>query len=202
MEGLLGYGDEASMVCVISLKPAIDLTDEQFYDLCGNNPELMFERNATGDLVIMSPVGGESGGREADVIADLMIWNRRAQLGKVFSSSCGFKLPNGANRSPDAAWVRLDRWNALTPEQQRQFPPLCPDFVVEIRSATDSLSALQEKMQEYLSNGIVLGLLIDPKLQQVEVYRSNQPVIVLDQPSQVDCSPELPGFVLNLSGIW
>jgi Uma2 family endonuclease len=186
---------------VISLKPAIDLTDEQYYALCGNNPELRFERNAAGDLVIMPPVGGDSGGREADVITDLMIWNRQAQLGKVFSSSSGFKLPNGADRSPDAAWVRLDRWTALTPEQQRKFPPLCPDFVVEIRSATDSLIALQEKMQEYISNGAVLGLLINPKGKQVEVYRPGQSVAVLSQPSQVDCNPELPGFVLHLSGI-
>jgi Uma2 family endonuclease len=186
---------------VISLKPAIDLTDEQYYALCGNNPELRFERNAAGDLVIMPPVGGDSGGREADVITDLMIWNRQAQLGKVFSSSSGFKLPNGADRSPDAAWVRLDRWTALTPEQQRKFPPLCPDFVVEIRSATDSLMALQEKMQEYISNGAVLGLLINPKGTQVEVYRPGQSVVVLSQPSQVDCNPELPGFVLHLRGI-
>jgi Uma2 family endonuclease len=186
---------------VISLKPEIDLTDDQFYALCGNNPELRFERNATGDLVIMPPVGGESGGREADVIGDLVVWNRQAQLGKVFSSSSGFKLPNGADRSPDAAWVRLDRWDALTPEQQRKFPPLCPDFVVEIRSATDSLTALQEKMREYISNGAVLGLLINPKGKQVEVYRSGQAVAVLNQPSQVDCNPELPGFVLSLSGI-
>jgi Uma2 family endonuclease len=186
---------------VISLKPAIDLTDDQYYALCGNNPDLRFERNATGDLVIMPPVGGESGGREADVITDLMIWNRQALLGKVFSSSSGFKLPNGADRSPDAAWVRLDRWDALTSEQQRKFPPLCPDFVVEIRSATDSLTALQEKMREYISNGAVLGLLINPKGKQVEVYRSGQAVAVLNQPSQVDCNPELPGFVLSLSGI-
>jgi Uma2 family endonuclease len=186
---------------VISLKPEIDLTDEQYYALCGNNPDLRFERNAKGDLVIMPPVGGESGGREADVIGDLIIWNRQALLGKVFSSSSGFKLPNGADRSPDAAWVRLDRWDALTPEQQRKFPPLCPDFVVEIRSATDSLTALQEKMREYISNGAVLGLLINPKGKQVEVYRSGQAVAVLSQPSQVDCNPELPGFVLSLSGI-
>jgi Uma2 family endonuclease len=186
---------------VICLKPTIDMTDDQFYELCGNNPELMFERNAAGDLVIMSPVGGESGGREADVITDLMIWNRQTQLGKAFSSSSGFKLPNGANRSPDAAWVRLDRWEALTPEQQRKFPPLCPDFVVEIRSATDSLPPLQEKLREYISNGAVLGLLINPKGKQVEVYRSDHSVVVLSQPSQVDCNPELPGFVLNLSGI-
>ncbi len=186
---------------VICLKPTIDMTDDQFYELCGNNPELMFERNTAGALVIMSPVGGESGGREADVITDLMIWNRQAHLGKVFSSSSGFKLPNGANRSPDAAWVQLDRWNALTPEQQRKFPPLCPDFVVEIRSATDSLTDLQEKMREYISNGAVLGLLVNPKGQQVEIYRPGQAMVLLSQPSQVDCNPELPGFVLNLKGI-
>jgi len=123
----------------LSLKTLLDLTDEAFYELCRTNPDVKFERTATGELIVMSPTGGESGHRNADMIIDLGVWNRQAQLGIAFDSSTGFKLPNGAERSPDASWVRSDRWEALTPEQRRKFPPLAPDFVVELRSASDDL---------------------------------------------------------------
>jgi Uma2 family endonuclease len=142
---------------VLNLKPFIELSDDQFYELCRIHRELKFERTAQGELVIVTPVGGEGGSREADLIGDLVYWNRRTKLGKVFSSSTCFKLPNGAARSPDAAWVALERWNQLTPEQQKKFPPLCPDFVIELRSESDALEPLQRKMQEYLSNGLRLG---------------------------------------------
>lgn len=187
---------------VLNLKPFVELSDDQFYELCRNHRDLKFERTAQGELVIVTPVGGEGGSREADLIADLVYWNRRTQLGKVFSSSTCFKLANGANRSPDAAWVVWERWNQLTLEQQQKFPPICPDFVVELRSESDALEQLQKKMQEYLSNGLRLGWLINPQKQQVEVYRANQSVQVLQNPQQVDGEDILPGFVFALSIIW
>jgi Uma2 family endonuclease len=187
---------------VISLKPAIDLTDEQFYNLCRNNPEQKFERNSAGDLVIMSPTGGVTGNRNFSLIVQFGNWVAQDGTGLGFDSSTGFRLPNGADRSPDVAWVRRDRWQQLTPEQQEKFPPIAPDFVVEIRSKTDELTPLRTKMAEYCSNGVGLGLLLNAQDRQVEVYRPDQSVLVLDQPGQVDCSPELPGFVLNLKGIF
>ena len=174
------------------------VTDEQFYQLCQANPDVPLERNHKGELVIVPPVGGESGSREADYIADLVVWNRRTGLGKVFSSSTVFNLPNGGDRSPDAAWVSLDRWNALTLEQQERFPPLCPDFVIELRSRTDRLKPLQEKMQEYLDSGLGLGWLIDPQNQQVEIYRNDKAIEVLQLPIQLSGEGVLPGFSLYL----
>ncbi|MEL6780669.1 MAG: Uma2 family endonuclease, partial [Cyanobacteria bacterium J06597_16] len=127
---------------VLDLNPFIQLTDEQFYQLCQNHRDIKFERNAHGALIVMAPVGGESGNREADLITDLNIWNRQTQLGIVFSSSTCFKLPNGGDRSPDAAWVAIDRWSQLAPEQRKKFPPVCPDFVIELRSESDALQPL------------------------------------------------------------
>ena len=147
----------------------VHLSDEQFYQLCQNNRELQFELSAKGKLIIMSPVGGESGNREADFIIDLGIWNRQTGLGYTFSSSTVFKLPNRANRSPDAAWIKKERWEALTPEQRRKFPPIAPDFAIELRSATDDLETLREKMQEYMDAGVQLAWLINPQQQQVEI---------------------------------
>ncbi len=187
---------------VLNLKPFIELTDEQFYELCANHRELKFERTAGGELEIMSPVGGESGNREADSIADLVVWNRRLQLGKVFSSSTCFKLPNGADRSPDAAWIAGERWHRLTPEQQKKFPPICPDFVIELRSESDALLPLRHKMQEYIDNGLRLGWLINPQDRQVEIYRANRPKQILDRPSQLEGEDVLPGFVFDLSLLW
>ncbi|MDB9495994.1 Uma2 family endonuclease [Spirulina major CS-329] len=146
-----------------SLKPLVEhLSHEQFYELCMANQEIAMERTAAGDLIIMPPVGGESGEREAEFITDLGLWNRQTKLGKVFSSSTVFKLPKGGDRSPDVAWVQLERWNSLTPEQRQKFPPLCPDFVIELRSESDRLKPLQNKMQEYLASGPQLGWLINP----------------------------------------
>jgi Uma2 family endonuclease len=186
----------------INLNPIISLSDEQFYQLCRQNPELKFERNAQGDLIIMPPTGGETGNRNAGIVALLWLWNQQTKLGVTFDSSTGFKLPNGANRSPDAAWVRLERWNLLTTEQKEKFPPLCPDFVVELLSPNDQLKDVQKKMQEYLENGTQLGWLIHRKAQQVEIYRPGIDVEVLENPNEISGEPVLSGFILNLERIW
>lgn len=179
----------------------LKLTDEQFYQLCIANPEQPLELTAAGVLVVMPPVGGESGKREADLLIDLGIWNRQTQLGEVFSSSTIFRLPLGSQRSPDVAWVELSRWNALTDEERQKFPPLAPDFVVELRSRTDKLPELQAKMLEYRDNGVRLGLLINPQDRQVEIYRLGSEVEVLQAPSSINCEDVLPGFVVNLDRI-
>lgn len=185
----------------LDLSPVIKLTDEQFYQLCQANRDVRFERTARGELIVMPPTGGESSKQNAGLTAQLWLWNQQTALGEVFDSSGGFKLPNGADRSPDAAWVKLERWEALTPEQRRRFPPLAPDFVVELRSASDELEPLRSKMQEYLDNGVRLGWLIDPQSQRVEIYRPGREVEVLQSPTTVSGSDVLPGFVLNLQGI-
>jgi Uma2 family endonuclease len=177
----------------------VHLSDEQFYHLCQNNRELKFERTTKGELIIMSPVGGESGNREADLIIDLGIWNRQTGFGFTFSSSTIFKLPNGADRSPDAAWIQRERWQALTPEQRRKFPPIAPDFVIELRSATDDLEMLRSKMQEYIDTGVQLAWLINPQQQQVEIYRQKQDTEVRNLPTQLSGEDVLPGFCLSLS---
>lgn len=177
----------------------VHLSDEQFYQLCQNNRELQFERTARGELIIMPPVGGDSGNREADLIIDLGIWNRQTDLGYTFSSSTIFTLPNGANRSPDVAWIRRERYAALTPEQRRKFPPIAPDFVIELRSATDDLKMLHNKMQEYMDAGVQLAWLINPQAQQVEIYRLGKAVEVRDLPTELSGEEILPGFSLSLS---
>jgi len=175
----------------------VDLTDEQFYQLCINNPELNVERNSKEVLIIMAPVGGDSGSREADYIVDLGNWNRQSGLGKVFSSSTLFKLPGGGDRSPDAAWVEPSRWQALTPEQRQKFPPIAPDFIIELRSLTDSLKALQEKMQEYMDSEVQLGWMFNPQDQQVEIYRQGQEKEVRLLPTELSGEEILPGFELQ-----
>jgi Uma2 family endonuclease len=178
------------------------VTHEEFEKLCQDNPDRSFELTASGELIVMPPVGGESGNSELELGADIAIWNRQARLGKIFSSSTIFVLPNGAQRSPDAAWVELSRWEALTPEQRIKFPPLAPDFVIELRSATDRLQPLQAKMAEYRSNGVRLGLLINPKHKQVEIYRPGQEPEILESPTEIDCSEVMPGFSLSMNEIW
>jgi Uma2 family endonuclease len=178
------------------------VTHEEFEKLCQDNRDRSFELTATGELIVMPPIGGESGNYESELGADLAIWNRQTKLGKTFSSSTIFVLPNGARRSPDAAWVELSRWEALTPEQRKKFPPLAPDFVMELRSATDRLPPLREKMEEYRSNGVRLGLLIDPKNKQVEIYKPGQEPEILESPTEIDCGEVMPGFILSMSEIW
>lgn len=181
---------------------SLKLTDEQFYQLCITNPEQPLELTSEGVLIVMPPVGGESGNREADLLIDLGIWNRQTQRGKVFSSSTVFKLPLGSQRSPDAAWVELSRWNALSAEDRSKFPPLAPDFVIELRSRTDKLSDLQDKMLEYRDNGVRLGLLINPQDRIVEIYRIDRAIEVIESGNSIDCDNVLSGFSLDLTKIW
>ena len=178
------------------------ITDEQFYQLCAANRELKLERTAKGDLIIMPPTGGGTGKRNSDINLDLGLWNRQTQLGIVFDSSTCFKLPNGGERSPDAAWISLAKWEALTLEQQEKFPPICPDFIIELRSPSDSLKPLQDKMQEYMDNGCRLGWLINRQNRQVEIYRQGQEKQTLENPSTLSGEDILPGFILNLQLIW
>ena len=186
----------------LNLNPIIKLTDEQFFQLCQENENIRLERTAQGELIIMSPAGGETGSSNAGLTAQIWIWNQQSKLGKVFDSSTGFKLPNNANRAPDASWVKLERWDALTSEQQKKFPPICPDFVVELMSPSDSLKDTQDKMKEYRDNGAVLGWLINRKSRQVEIYRQDREIEVLESPATVSGEDVLPGFVLNLESIW
>lgn len=187
------------METVVLNLDTVDLTDEQFFHLCQANENLQIERTAKGELLIMSPVGGLSGSQEADLISQLWLWNRETQLGKVFSSSTIFRLPNGGDRAPDAAWIQLERWNNLTQQQQESFPPICPDFVIELRSRTDTIIPLQEKMQEYLDSGLKLGWLINPQQQEVEIYRHNKAVEVAKFPITLSGETVLPGFSLDLN---
>jgi Uma2 family endonuclease len=186
----------------VNLNSVIDLSDEQFYQLCLNNRDLRFERTARGELIIMSPTGGATSRRNLSLSQQLANWTEVDGTGVAFDSSGGFKLPNGADRSPDAAWLTLERWNTLTPEQQEKFIPLCPDFVVELMSPSDSLSETQTKMQEYMENGARLSWLLHRKAKQVEIYRSSQAVEVLQQPQTLSGESVLPGFILNLAPIW
>jgi Uma2 family endonuclease len=186
----------------LNIPPAVNLTDEQFYQLCIANEPWQLELTQTGELIIMPPTGGESGIRNSDITTDLSIWNRQTKLGKVFDSSTEFKLPSGAYLCPDAAWVKLARWEALSKEEKKRFPPLCPDFVIELRSETDSLEKLRAKMREYQNNGALLGWLIDPQTPLVEIYRYGKDVEVLnfdvDNPPKLSGEDILPGFILDL----
>ncbi|MEH2172022.1 Uma2 family endonuclease [Nostoc sp.] len=190
----------------VSLPPTlelnIDLTDEQFFQLCQNNRDLKFERTASGELIIMPPTGSNTSDRNADLTYQLRAWSRQNKLGKSFDSSGGFKLPNGAERSPDASWVKMERWNALSEAEKERFAPLCPDFVVELMSPSDSLEKTRTKMREYIDNGARLGWLINRGQQQVEIYRFNREVEILQSPKTISGEDVLPGFVLDLAEIW
>lgn len=185
----------------LQMPSSTKLSDEQFYELCRINRNIRIERSADGELILMPPTGGETGSRNAGITAQLWSWNENRGLGKVFDSSTGFKLPNGADRAPDAAWVQIDRWNALTPEQKEKFPPICPDLVVELRSKTDSLPILQAKMQEYMDNGARLGWLINRQDGQVEIYSDSGKTKVLTRPMTLSGGSVLPGFELKLRDI-
>ncbi len=186
----------------INLPNALRVSDEQFLQFVQANPDLRLERTATGELTIMAPTGSESGSYNFELGIDLGNWNRRSKLGKAFDSSSGFRLPNGAIRSPDVAWVGLDRWQALPPDQRQGFAPLCPDFVIELRSPTDDLATLQAKMREYLDNGCELGWLIDPQRRLAEIYRPGQSVESLPFSASLSGGSTLPGFELDLQSIF
>lgn len=194
----------------IDFSPIVRFSDDQFERLCAANPEIKFERTPNGELVVISPTGGETGKNNVEIAADLVLWNRSSRSGVVFDSSTCFKLFSNqvgeaslsSFRSPDVAWIEQSRWDALTLEQKRKFPPICPDFVLELLSPTDNLSTTQAKMQEYLNSGARLGWLINPEDKQVEIYRPGQAVEILQAPTTLSENSVLPGFVLNLQWLW
>ncbi len=193
--------DVATITLPSTLKLSIDLTDEQFFELCQRNRDYQFERTELGELLILSPTGSETGNYNGKLTQKLFNWTDTNDLGIAFDSSTGFKLPNGAERSPDASWIRRERWEALTSTDRKKFAPICPDFVVELRSETDSLKDLQAKMREYIENGARLGWLIDRKNKRVEIYRPGKDVEILLSPVSLSGEDVLPGFVLDLQGI-
>jgi Uma2 family endonuclease len=178
------------------------MTVQEFYEFCLANRDLRIERNANGEVIIMPPAFSDTGNRNLKICQQLANWSDQDGTGESFDSSAGFTLPSGATRSPDASWISLSRWNILTDEQKVSFAPICPDFVIELRSASDRLNDLQEKMLEYLSNGILLGWLIDRKNRRVYIYRPHQDVEILDNPETVKGDPELSGFELQMAKIW
>lgn len=185
----------------LDIAPFITMTDEQFFELCQHHRDYRFERTAAGALIIMSPAGGETSRRNSDATMQLALWNKKHKLGIAFDSSGGFKLPKGGDRSPDASWVAQAKWDALTPQQREKFLPLCPDFVIELKSPSDSLATLREKMQEYIANGTQLGWLLNPSLKQAEIYRPNRTPELLQNPKELSADPILPGFVLDPNDI-
>ncbi len=186
----------------ITIPKTFKVSHEQFQQLAIVNRDLRLERTAPGELIVMPPTGSDTGNCNLDIEGQLWLWNRQTKLGKGFNSSTGFHLPNGATRSPDAAWVSQARWNALTPEEQKGFAPICPDFVLELRSKSDSIEPLRAKMREYMENQALLGWLIDRKNRKVEIYRQGRDVEVLDNPTTLSGENVLPGFILDLTEVW
>lgn len=186
----------------IAIPQTFKVTHEQFQQIAAVNRDLRLERTATAELIVMPPTGSETGKHNQDLSGQLWLWNRQTKLGVVFDSSSGFQRSNGANRSPDASWVKLERWQALTPEEKEGFAPLCPDLIVELRSKFDKLETLQQKMQEYIANGATLGWLIDRKNRKVEIYKQGQDVEILDNSRTLSGKDVLPGFILDLTDVW
>jgi len=187
---------------ILQIPQSLKFTDDKFVEMVAANKDLRLELSAQGELSIMSPTGGETGDRNLELGGQVWFWNRQNGLGKAFDSSTGFKLPNGATRSPDVSWIKMERWNALTPEQRKRFLPLCPDFVIELVSESDDLADTQAKMREYIANGLRLGWLINPKNKQVEIYRPNQEIEILESPTSLSGEDVLPGFILDLQPIF
>ena len=187
---------------VLHWPPSMRVVNDQFFEFCQANKELRIERTAQGDCEIMAPTGGETGWRNSGLTAQLYNWAEREGSGVVFDSSSGFVLPNGAIRSPDVSWVKRTRLAVLTSEQKQRFLPLCPDFVIELRSPSDNLKALQDKMQEYIENGASLGWLIDTEARQVLVFQPQQKLISLEQPEVMSADEVLKGFELDMQKIW
>lgn len=202
MTSLLVKSEMPLPINLSSLTAMSKLSDQQFYEFCRTNPDLRIERNANGEIIVMAPAFADTGNRNGRVFGQLFVWSEADATGEAFDSSSGFTLPNGATRSPDAAWILSERWHALIPAQKASFAPIAPDFVVELRSSSDTLVSLKEKMEEYMANGVRLGLLIDRKHCQVHVYRFNQESEILDNPDSVSCEPEMPAFALKMAKIW
>ncbi|MEH1831938.1 MAG: Uma2 family endonuclease [Nostoc sp.] len=186
----------------VNFPSLVQMTNEQFYEFCQANGDLRIERNANGEVIIMPPAFSDTGNRNFNIAAQLGYWTEQDGTGIGFDSSTGFTLPNGAMRSPDASWIELERWNALTDAQKASFAPICPSFVIELRSSSDRLIKLQDKMQEYIDNGASLGWLIDRQNRKVYIYRTNREVEILENPEVVTGNPELPGFILRMVKIW
>ena len=188
---------------ILQMPPNLKMTDEEFFEFCQINGDLQIETNKFGELLIMSPTGSETGNREGNTFGQLWVWSEQDGTGIVFSSSTGFTLSTGAKKSPDASWIKLDRWNSLSQEQKEKFAPICPDFVVELMSPSDNLKTLQAKMTEYMEEpGVKLGWLIDRKQKKVYIYRPGMPTECLENPESLSGEPILPGFVLNMQKVW
>ncbi len=187
---------------LLDLGSVVPRTDDELFELCARNPELRIERDAKGDLIVMTPAGAGSSHRSLEVATALGTWAKRDGSGIAFDSSGGFILPNDSMRSPDASWVVRSRLADIPPDAREKFLPLCPDFVVEIKSPSDRLATLQAKMEEYRDNGARLGWLIDPHARRVHVYRPGREAEALEAPETVSGDPELPGFVLDLEPVW
>ena len=200
MTTLLIQSDQIPLT--VSFPALVQMTDEQFYEFCQANRDLRIERTAIGEVIIMPPAFSDTGNRNMKISQQVANWAEQDGTGEVFDSSAGFTLPNGATRSPDACWIKLERWNRLTDQQKASFAPICPDFVVELRSSSDTLIGLQAKMQEYIENGAVLGFLIDRKNCTVHSYRRDRTPEILEQPETVSGDPEMPRFVLQMAKIW
>ena len=188
----------------IDISPVATLSNDQFDQLCAVNPEIKFERTPTGKLVIMSPTGGETGRANSKLNARFVIWNEDYELGEVFDSSTCFRMKEfgGGDRSPDVSWIEKTRWESLAPEQQRSFPPIAPDFVLELLSPSDSLYTTREKMEEYMNSGVQLGWLINPQNNTLEIYQPNRPVQILESPAMISAPEILPDFELKLDWLW
>ena len=188
---------------ILQMPPSLKMTEEQFFEFCQINRDLRIETNKFGELLIMSPTGSETGNRDGRIIQQLMNWSDEDGTGLAFSSSTGFTLSTGAKKSPDASWIKLERWMNLSKEQKEKFAPICPDFVLELMSPSDNLKTLQAKMTEYMEEpGVQLGWLIDRKQNKVYIYRPGMPTECLENPESVSGEPILPGFVLKMQKVW
>ena len=205
MGGARDANDAGSPPIVHVKFESVRITDEKFYQLCKDNPKARLELTTDGELIALRPIGAKTGARGKKLSRRLKSWSEKDGRGIAFDASTGFTLPNGAKRSPDVSWLPVERWDALSDEEREGYAPLCPDFVVELRSPKDrsqTLTHLKRKMAEYIDNGARLGWLIDPVKKRVHVYRAGQPDECLENPAEVSGEPILRGFTLRLKDIW
>ena len=186
----------------LNINKLVNLDSDKFYELCSDNPQLRLEKNAIGEIIIMSPTGSETSRKNALLVFLFSSWNESKQLGEIFDSNAGFTFPNGAIRSPDVSWIEKTRWNTLSTSQQDKFAPIVPDFVLELKSKSDNLAELQAKMVEYIGQGVKLAWLINPENKNIEIYRYGVDKQVLENPAKLSGEAVLPDFELNLSKVW